>query len=271
MKNLFGNFSSGGLSQLGSILQNTLGGTSSNGGSAPQSSASLGDTLKSTLQTANLGGVSGLLGATAVGGLIGALFTGHKTKDFAKGVLKIGGAAAAGALALNFYQKWSQARDAQSAGQAAPATNSPNLGAAVVSGQAPSVNSGEDLTPGQEKITLILLEAMIYAAKADGHIDDEESAAISKVAEGLSLGESQAALVNDLLAKPVDPIKLAAKISNHDEALDLYRISCVAVKIDSYMERSYLDGLANALKLTDGEKTAIESEAIAIQESMAGQ
>ncbi len=262
MKNLFGGLASGNLSQLGSILQTALGGATNTVGNASQTVSNnmgpLGDTIKNALQNSNLGSAKGLLGATAVGGILGALFAGDGTKDFAQGVLKVGGTAAAGALAWNFYQKWSQNKNTT-------VQNSQNMQSAP---QVQQIPQNKELSPAEENTTMILLEAMVYAARADGHIDEEERKIIHKTVEMLFPGEEISAVLDSLLTAPIDPNKLAAKISNHEEALDLYRLSCVAVKIDSYMERSYLDGLANALKLSEEEKNSIENEALAIQQSM---
>ena len=42
---------------------------------------------------------------------------------------------------------------------------------------------------------------------------------------------------------------------------DLYRLSCMIVDIDHFMERSYLDALAAALKISEARKGQLEEEA----------
>ncbi len=208
-------------------------------------------TQGSTVSPGSFGNVGGLLGSAAIGGLLGALFSGKKTKKLAKNALLVGGTAAAGALAWKFYQKWAQGSAAapqqtQTAVQAAPAPES----------------TVEDTT------ALILLEAMVFAARADGHIDEDEKAYIHNAVESLFPDKEMTAILDGFLQKPVDPMSLASKINNVEEANDLYRLSCAAINVDSFMERSYLDGLAKALNIEDAQKNTLEAEALAVRESM---
>lgn len=204
---------------------------------------SVGDTLKSTLQNmgaGNGGGIGGLLGSAALGGLLGALFTGKKTKKIAQGALMIGGTAAAGALAWNFYKKWTQGKESSGA-------------AAVPAPQAA-------LAPAEET-ALLLLEAMVFAARADGHIDDTEKARIQSTAASLFPGQSVPQLLEALMNAPIDPGDLAARVRDPEEGRDLYRLSCAVVDVDNFMERSYLDGLAQALGISADERGRLEKEA----------
>ncbi len=251
MKGLFGNFNLGG---IGDSIQNLLGGGQANSNQNNQNNQN---------NQGSKFGMGSMLGATAVGGLLGALFTGDKTKDFAGSALKYGGTAALGALALNFYQKWSQKK--------AGANQNQQVAQSPVQNQvaAPTQNpEGIEMNKEEEQITLILLEAMIFAARADGHIDEQESATIQKTAATLFPDQEMSSVINGFLNEPVDPVALAAKVDDPEEARDLYRLSCVALKIDSYMERTYLDGLAKALTISDEEKFNLEKEALQIQEAM---
>jgi uncharacterized membrane protein YebE (DUF533 family) len=49
------------------------------------------------------------------------------------------------------------------------------------------------------------------------------------------------------LAQPLDPQRLAQGINSEQEALEIYYISCAAIDIDHFMERSYLNALGEAL------------------------
>ena len=101
---------------------------------------------------------------------------------------------------------------------------------------------------------------MVFAARADGHIDDKERANIHNAVESLFPGRDMAQVLDTLLNKPLDPASLASSIANHDEARDLYRLSAMIIDVDHFMERSYLDGLAAALKIAPEEKAALDSE-----------
>lgn len=204
---------------------------------------SVSDTLKNTLQNVSAGssgGIGGLLGSAALGGLLGALFTGKKTKDLAQGALMLGGTAAAGVLAWNFYKKWAQNKET---GNGAPAC-------------APQTALAPD-----EDTALLLLQAMVFAARADGHIDEAEKARIQSTAASLFPGQSVPELLQTLMDAPIDPADLAARVRNPEEGRDLYRLSCAVVDVDNFMERSYLNGLAQALGLSDEERDRLEKEA----------
>ena len=85
-------------------MKNILDALNGNGG-LKAGLGNVGDTLKNTLQNVGAGspgGIGGLLGSAALGGLLGALFTGKSAKKFAKGALMVGGTAAAG---LELLQK----------------------------------------------------------------------------------------------------------------------------------------------------------------------
>ncbi len=245
MKNILDAVKGGSFGDIGNTINSALGG---NAAASVKNAAS------------SMGGVGGLLGSAAVGGLVGALFSGKKVKKLAKGALVVGGTAAAGALAWNFYQKW--ANNNAPSGQSAQPTQ-PSM---------PPQQAGQpqqaQALPQAENTALILLEAMVFAARADGHIDDEERQNIHNAAEALFPGQRIVDLLDGLLNKPIDPTALAAKIDNREEAHDLYRLSCAAIDIDSFMERSYLDGLAKALNLNDVEKNTLEQEAVAARQSM---
>ncbi len=251
MKNILDQIKNGNFTDIGNTINNALGGNL--GETFKQGTQSLGNAgtmAKEKIQNSNLndsfGGVGGLIGSAAVGGLLGALFTSKKTKKIAKSAAKVGGAAALGGLAWTFYQKWSQNK-----------VNDVN----VSDNQANTQDNTVKMLPPAQNTALLLLEAMIYAARADGHIDDEERNAIKTTVAALFPNQEMAEIVDAFVQKPIDPHALAARVVNKEEAYDLYRLSCAAINIDSFMERSYLDGLANALGITKEEQAQLEKEA----------
>lgn len=254
MKNIFDALNnSGGLKAgLGNVGE-TLKGAFQNAGAALQGSSGGQNPL------GNLGGIGGLMGSAALGGLLGALFTGKGARKVAKGALMVGGTAAAGALAWSFYQKWSQGRPAGS--QTAASGSQPS----VVGAGTPPAHQEQAALPPAEEAALVLLEAMVFAARADGHIDESEKGRIHEVAGALFPGRDMPALLETLMNTPIDPAALAARVRDPEEGRDLYRLSCAVVDVDNFMERSYLDGLAQALGLAPEEKTQLEKEAEAAQ------
>ena len=95
MKDLFNQISSGlgGLGGLGGKLNGALGGQREADAPSGQGAGNaLGDMVKSA------GGLGGLLGSAALGGLLGALMSGKTARKVAQGALMAGGTAAVGAL-----------------------------------------------------------------------------------------------------------------------------------------------------------------------------
>ncbi len=264
MKNIFDQLKNANLGDLGNTLGSVLGGgMGGNNQQAPQNQGNVGAANQQNSQSSSLGGVGGLLGSAAVGGILGALFTGKGVKKVAEGALKVGGTAAVGALAWKFYQKWSQGNQTEQSGTN-PQYNQNSVGQCSVQETGNQYN--QQALPPADSAALLLIEAMVYAARADGHIDDEEKANIHNAVEALLPNREMIEIVDGFLQKPIDPMALASRVQNKEEGYDLYRLSCAAVNIDSFMERSYLDGLANALRLTEQEKNQLEQEALAAQQ-----
>jgi uncharacterized membrane protein YebE (DUF533 family) len=105
-----------------------------------------------------------------------------------------------------------------------------------------------DETRLQQK-AMLLVRAMIQAAKADGQIDAEEMSRImGRLAEA---GETDDArqLVLRAMSQPVDIAGLATEARDAQEAAEVYAASLMAITVDSPAERDYLARLAAALKL----------------------
>lgn len=218
----FNIFGSGPGSALGSLV-----------GQAKDTAANLGKSAP--------GGLGGLLGAGVLGALLGSVVS----KDVLKNAALVG----AGAVAWNFYQKWAQ----KGAAQPASAPNVQNAGVF-----APQTIAATQADP----TAMLLLRAMVFAARADGHIDSAEQERISKLVQQMFPGQDVTSLLNQLMHEPLNPAVLAAQVSSREQGEDLYRISCLIVDIDHFMERSYLDGLAQALGIAEPRKQELEQEAV---------
>lgn len=100
-----------------------------------------------------------------------------------------------------------------------------------------------------QRKALLMLRAMIQAAKADGQIDGQEMDRITgKLDEA---GEDHAArdFVLKELRGPVDVAALARDVQSTQEGAEIYAASLMAIEIDSQAERDYLGRLAQALGL----------------------
>ncbi|GHX12849.1 tellurite resistance TerB family protein [Vibrio cholerae] len=166
----------------------------------------------------------GALGAGALGGgLLGMLLGSKKSAKLGKSALKVGGAAALGALAYKVYNDW----NAKQNGQSAPTPFDEN-------------------NPRHE---LIILKAMIAAAKADGHVDEQEMARIQQAIEELGADNQVQQLVEQELRKPLDPAEIARFAQNPAQASELYLASLLIADEQNFMEKAYLNELAKQLGL----------------------
>ena len=194
------------------------------------------------------GGLGGLLGAGALGALLGTVLS----KDMLKNAALVG----AGAVAWNFYKKWSQNKTAE----AAPASQNMTATGQNVAAAAPQTRQAIAVTQA-DPTAMLLLRAMIFAARADGHIDAVEQERIGKVVQQMFQGQDASSLLNGLMNEPLNPAALAAQVTSAEQGEDVYRLSCLIVDIDHFMERSYLDGLAQALSIPARRKGELEQEA----------
>jgi uncharacterized membrane protein YebE (DUF533 family) len=105
-----------------------------------------------------------------------------------------------------------------------------------------------------------LILALVFAAKSDGHIDDRERSAIEEQLREAGVEEQGRTLVAKAIEQPLDPQRLAQSVKNEEEALELYFLSCAAIDIDHFMERSYLNALGDALKIPQEVREGIEKD-----------
>ncbi|HHB1596119.1 TPA: tellurite resistance TerB family protein [Vibrio campbellii] len=169
------------------------------------------------------------LGAGAIGGgLIGMLMGSKKSKKMAKkmgsGALKVGGAAALGALAYKVYNDWQSKQDTQ------------------------GVN--ETFDPDDNKHAKLILKAMIGAAKADGHVDQQEMARIEQALTEMGADDHVRKLVHQELHKPLDPTEIARLATSPQQASEIYLASLIVADEQNFMEKAYLQELAKQLNLS---------------------
>ncbi|HHF2953670.1 hypothetical protein ACX03_26475 [Vibrio parahaemolyticus] len=169
------------------------------------------------------------LGAGAVGGgLIGMLMGSKRSKKMTKkigsGALKVGGAAALGALAYKVYNDW----QAKQSGQGVH----------------------ETFDPDDSKHSVLILKAMIGAAKADGHVDEEEMTRIEQALADMGADEHVRQLVQQELNKPLDPAEIANQATSPQQASEIYLASLIVADEQNFMEKAYLQELAKQLQLS---------------------
>jgi len=228
-------------SPFGQILGQVLGGGGQ--GQVQGQGGGLGDVLGGLMGKA--GGMVGDASAAvksgnplAVGGLAalaGALLGGGG--DAVKGALGGGLLAVLGGLAMNVL------KNQASAGQAQP------LGAAPLGLRAPQSASEEAVL---EERALVLIRAMVSAAKADGQIDAAERGRIAGQVKESGAGAEALEFLMVEMQRPQDLAGLVAQVRGPEEAVEVYAASLLAIEVDTAAERDYLARLAGSLGLDAG-------------------
>jgi uncharacterized membrane protein YebE (DUF533 family) len=204
------------------------------------------------------GGAGGFAGGAVAGGLLGLLLGGKKMSKGLGGVLSHGGAAMLGAMAHRAYQNWQEGQTPSAATVAA----TPQDAAAVEPRFLPAADG--------QAFELVLVRAMIAAAKADGHIDTAEQRRIFQHVEEQGLDAEAKAFVFDALSGPVGVTEIAAAARTPEQSAELYLASRLAIDPDQPAERAYLDALAHRLSLPPGLAAHLDRQVEAILPLAAG-
>jgi len=186
-------------------------------------------------------------------GALATVLLGTKTgRSIAGNALAIGGLAAIVGLGYQAYKNYQSGQ--------APATPSdaPPPKTAVLP---PPAESGFGAaSPAQSnEFVLVLIRAMIAAAKADGHIDDGERALILDKVKAADVSGEAAFFIEQELSQPTDIDALVAAAVTEEQRVELYTASRLTIEPDSRAERGYLDLLAGRLGLPDALVDHIEA------------
>lgn len=225
-----------GMDILGSLLAGASGGSGGSGASG----GGAGDLLGSLLG----GGAPAPRKSGGLGGLLGGLLAGKRetaTRPSAAGgagglLGSLLGAAAGGGgggSPLNDLL-----------GAASGSSNGSDLLGALLGG-------GQVQAPPQEAQdeAELLIQAMCYAAKADGEIDEgEKEAILGRLGE---LDEEEIAYLKEHLSGAVDVAGFTSKVPD-DMDEQVYAFSLMAIRLDTQAEAQYFAALANGLGM-DGD------------------
>ncbi|MEL6201074.1 MAG: tellurite resistance TerB family protein [Pseudomonadota bacterium] len=180
----------------------------------------------------------------ATGAIAAALLGTGIGRELTGSALKLGGAAAVAGLAYTAYQNYKDGKNAPTGdSSAAQEVLPPPTGSDFEIDAAPQ---------GADEFASILIKAMIAAARADGHIDDDERARIADRLAMAGLEDDAQAFIRAELAKPVDMDQLANAAQTEAQRVELYTASRLAIEPNTRAERGYLDMLAGRLGLEDG-------------------
>lgn len=202
----------GGGSGGGGGAGGVLGGLLSNALGGGASSGGSGGAIGNVLGSLLGGGASGGSGGGIGGGLIGSLAKAAMSQM--AGGASTGGQAAAPGFDLSQF----------SAGQ---------------------VESKRD----ENDRALVMIRAMLTAAKADGQVDaGEQQRILGKLNEAGASQEMNEFIQNEL-RQPVDVESLAAEVDSPHMATEVYTASLFAIDIDTPGEQAYMSKLASRLNL----------------------
>ncbi|MGB8816487.1 MAG: tellurite resistance TerB family protein [Rhizobiaceae bacterium] len=179
----------------------------------------------------------------AAGAIVAVLLGTRAGRNLTGSAVQLGGLAAIAGLGYKAWQNYKSGGKPVETAQ----TGEPVLI------EAPS-GSGFDATAAtaeSKEFALVLVRAMIAAARADGHIDDAER---GRIGDKLALAgldrEAQEFLTRELEA-PVDLDAIIAAAQSEAQKVELYTASRLAIEPQTRAERGYLDLLAGRLQLPD--------------------
>lgn len=176
--------------------------------------------------------VKSLLGGGALGMMLGS----KRGRKMGGQAIKYGALAGVGVLAYKAYQNY------QSNNQKAP---QPSMGQ---QGQPLEQLQGQ----AQEQRGLEILQAMIMAARADGHIDANERALLTQEIEKLGPDDELHNWIQQQFNAPLDARALARSSDSPQASREIYIVSAIMIDDQNPMERAWLDQLASALQLEVG-------------------
>lgn len=223
------------MSVLNQLMNQASGGQSGSAGSGGSGGDLLGQ-LGSQLGGGQGSGGSGIdMKSLLGGGALGLLLGSRRGRKMGGKALKYGAIAGVGMLAWKAWQN-SQSGAGQ---QAAAAGTSSDQGQPLeqLQGQA------------QERRGLEILQAMIMAARADGHVDGEERALLSREIERLGPDNELQAWIQQQFDAPLDAATIAHSADSPQARREIYLVSAAIIDEQNPMERAWLDQLAAEMAL----------------------
>lgn len=205
--------------------------------------------------------LSGFAGGIAGGALSGALM-GKKGSKMGKSALQLGALAAIGGIAYKAYQAYSKNNPQQQPANHHPAPHQNQQSRYIPSQPNAQTNltySPDSLSKQQfERVIneensdngqMLLLRAMITAANADGHIDENERQRIYAQVDELDLSVADKASLFDELRRPLSLEELVNAVPNSETAVEVYAASVLAIDQRQAASEAYLSRLSSSLMI----------------------
>lgn len=175
------------------------------------------------------------LGAGAAAGILGLLMGSRGGRGLLRTGATMGGLALLGKLA---HDAWKGEKEADGAERA------------------PALDELPEDEANRRAETLAW--ALVAAAKADGHIDDTERAAIEAALRDLPLAVR--ANMTTVMMRPADAAAIAARATSDQERREIYAASVLLTDRDHPQEAAWLASLAAAMNLPADQVAAIDSD-----------
>ncbi|MEM7043652.1 MAG: tellurite resistance TerB family protein [Pseudomonadota bacterium] len=192
------------------------------------------------------GALGGMLSQVLGGGASGGSGAGGGLGDVLGSLLGGGGGgrAAGGGLAGGLIASLAKAAMSQMAGGGS-ADQSAGSGfdlSRYATGQVESQRNDDDRA-------LVMIRAMLSAAKADGQIDAGEQQRILGKLNDAGASQEMRQFIQAELQKPIDIEGLASEVDSPHMATEVYTASLFAIDVDTRGEQQYMSQLANRLGL----------------------
>lgn len=186
----------------------------------------------------------------AAGALVAVLLGTGTGRKMTGSALRLGGLAAVAGLAYKAYQNYQNGGKPAPAGASQPELLPPPADTSFHPSQAPQ---------GERDFALALVRTMIAAAKADGHVDEEERRKIAENLAGVGLDSEAESFLLGELARPLDIDALVAAAHTDAQKIKLYTTARLTIEPDTRAERGFLDMLAGRLGLPEALVDHIEA------------
>jgi uncharacterized membrane protein YebE (DUF533 family) len=108
---------------------------------------------------------------------------------------------------------------------------------------------GDDMATNEQDRAMLMIRAMITAAKADGEIDPQERQKILGRLEEAGADPEAQAFVRDEMARPADLQTIVRAVDSPHTAIEAYAASLFAIDVDTPAETAYMRQLAQGLGL----------------------
>jgi len=184
--------------------------------------------------------LDGLKKGALASALLMGLFGTKGGRKLTGAAIKIGGLAALGTVAYKGYRNWQE------------------TGNVTTPASTPLHQLASDTS---EDRGLLLIQAMVAAANADGNIDSQEQQAIKHEILEMHLPGEMAMILENIIDSPLSADELANLVSDKTEASEVYIATRLLIGDNaSDVETRYKNSLVSALDLSVDLVSALEAE-----------